>query len=225
MGQRVDVQPHYPYLLEMRVRTQDPDAELSFALCEIWLLASMRCQHASQRIAPGAGWQDFQQLLNSNTLTTPLGRLGKWAKRPVRLTFYAQNAPTGIDIDALALRGPGGNMLLRNGSFEQGHDNWFWQSDAHDHWHIDNLWVATLFEQGWLGVVMLACLWLAALYQLGHAYWLGDYLAGIVLASLIALSIASITQSMFDAPRITMAIMLLLLTALFWPKVKPAHVL
>jgi hypothetical protein len=227
IGQGVSVAPNYPYLLEFRVRTRDAGATLSFALCEIWLLASMRCQSVSQSVTPNTAWpytvwQDYQLPLNSGALTTTPGRLGKLAQRPVRLTFFAQNAPTGIDIDALALRGPGASTLLRNGGFEEGHNHWFWQTDAHDHWHMDNLWVGVLFEQGLVGIILLGCLWLAAFWQLVRALWRGDSLASVALASLVGISLVGITQSIFDAPRLTLGVFLMLFTALFWPVAKRA---
>ena len=42
--------------------------------------------------------------------------------------------------------------LIRNGDFSKGADYWFFKTHSHLPWHIKNLWVEVLFDQGWFGL-------------------------------------------------------------------------
>jgi hypothetical protein len=71
-----------------------------------------------------------------------------------------------------------------------------------------------LFEQGWLGLVLVSLLVLYALREFARRALRGDLLATAPLAALAGLLVVGMFDSLLDVPRLTLLIYLLLFLSL-----------
>src|SRR6185369_9146145 len=85
-----------------------------------------------------------------------------------RLTVFAiGSASEGVrfDVDNLVLKDAQGRDLLANGDFSQGLAQWFFTSDrSHLPWHVKNLFLHVLFEQGAVALVLHSALLAGSLW-------------------------------------------------------------
>jgi hypothetical protein len=209
MAQRVAVTGGTRYTLSLRVRSSQPTARLGIPLCEKHLLNSFRCQWRVVAVPGDGGWH-----AQSFTIDTGLVGEGNWlTRRPVDLSLYNETEGTRIDIDDVELRDEAGAQLVRNGDFSAGGDYWFFKTHSHLPWHIKNLWVEVLFEQGWLGLLSFLLVLAVLLGRLARAVRQGDRLAGVLLASTSGFLTVGLFGSLFDAPRIATLFFLLVVLA------------
>ncbi len=202
LAQKVPVTGHSGYRLALDVKSQQTNLTISIPVCEKHLLNSHRCRWSSQRFDGGDDqWHHLNTEFNSGDVGT-----GNWlSRRPVELFLYNPNKQATVDVDNVSLRDAQGNELLSNGSFSSGGDYWFFKTHAHLPWHVKNLWVSALFEQGWLGVTLLTLLMLALLiYLSGPAWQSGQPAAAAVVVAIIGLAATGLFDSPLDAPRITL---------------------
>jgi hypothetical protein len=96
---------------------------------------------------------------------------------------------------------------------------WFFAADSHLPWHIFNLWVQVLFEQGWFGVLAVAVAVAMSLVRTAIGMWRGDFFAAALLAALCGFLLIGLTESLFDGPRVTTLFFLLVFTGLLLPAV------
>ena len=220
--QRVALSPHTDYHLIMVIRSDAPTVNVSIAFCHKHLLFSERWQPdcVEQSIhSQRAGWQTVEWSFNSQAL----GQYG-WADWPVTLQLhnYGQHA---VAIDRLSLTDAQGREWLRNGDFNQRLQHWFWSSDF-DHlpWHSKQLWLHLWLENGWLGVLAFAALWLLGVRRQWRLYQAGDSLPIALLPVLIAVLGLGCTDTFIDEAPISFYVLLLLLAALQWPAQPPQAV-
>ena len=200
LGQRVDTQAGTRYALSFDLRGRGAaQVELIMPLCEKHLLSSRQCVWRKYRVAGDGDWHRVDAVLDSGNI----GR-GLWLSHPpVELYLYNAEAGQLLEVDNLSLRDPAGRELLRNGDFSAAGDNWFFRTDDHLAWHVKNLWVSMLFEQGWLGLLAFNLLLLAVLYRLLRRAWRGDSTAAVALSSLLGFLVLGLFASPFDAPRLS----------------------
>jgi hypothetical protein len=207
--QIVSVQPNQRYHLSLRARSADRDAELSVPLCEKWMLYSRRCVWQSVAIGDtGGAWRRF-----AVSFRTP-GPLPRGALRPVKLSLFSQAEGSALDIDDLSLQDDDGHELLRNGGFEQGTNRWFFSTDNHMPWHLENTWLQLAFEQGLLGVAAFGALLLCAIAALVRRLRARDPYAPVLAATMAAFLALSPLDSLFDFPHIAILVYLILLHTL-----------
>ena len=153
LGQRVSVVPGKKYTLALDLRSASPNAAVNVSLCEKSHQQSFRCKEASfQMNAAGTGWQHHEAVLDSEQIGAGLRLL----RRPVVLSLANARSASVVDVDNLRLVDEAGKDLVVNGDFSRGGARWFHSADSHLPWHIFNLWVQILFEQGWFGVLAVA---------------------------------------------------------------------
>lgn len=202
MLQPVTVTPGQQYMLGIDVANHGPPAFLHVNVCQRQLLYPQNCVAVPLRQIPHAsGWQRYQFPLHA-------GRLGG-DSLPVKLEIAAEGRQAVLDIDNVSLRSmPEGRELLRNGSFSDANDYWFFSSDRnHLPWHIKNLALNLYFELGWPGVAGYGLMLLSAvsvLLRRGDTAW---------LAALVAFQIVGLFDSLVDVPRLTLLSTLLLCAA------------
>ncbi len=199
LAQRVSVQPHTRYRLAFDLRGDGQRLSLTVPLCEKHLLDSRRCNWKTYEVRGGEGWQHIEATLDS-------GRIGEgnWLSRPpVELFLYNGENQQRLAVDNLSLRAPDGRELLRNGDFSAAGDFWFFKTHDHLAWHIKNVWVSLLFEQGWLGLIAFNLLMLAALIHLGRPAWSGNPVPAAALTATVGFLTVGLFASPFDAPRLT----------------------
>lgn len=206
-SQRVQAGAGQTYRLSVDIRAHRNGERLATPLCEKQMLDSRNCVWNEFNIANDGQWHRYTRDLAANAV----GAGGPWRHPPVELSLYHPGSGGALDVDNLHLLDAGGNELLCNGGFERGGDCWFFKTHGHLPWHIKNLWVHLLFEQGWLGLALFSALTLLALARSARAAWNGARLAWVVLASLSGLLTVGMFDSLLDAPRLATLLLLLLL--------------
>lgn len=204
--QPVAVSPQREYTLSLDLRSPQPGRSLAVGLCEKWLFASYNCVELTIQAGVEAGrWTHHER----RVVSAQQGR-GRWfAARPVKLALHP-GASGAVDVDNIKLEGQDGEQLIANGTFDKGFDRWFFSVDDHMPWHIFNLPVGLLFDQGWLGVVSFGLLAILALGRAARGVWSERSLtAGVVLAALGGFFILGLVNSLVDSPRITLLFLLL----------------
>jgi glycopeptide antibiotics resistance protein len=140
--------------LEARIRSAVGQPKLALSLCEKSILTSRSCNPATL-IAPAdakpAAWQQVRTQVDIPTAGVA-GRL------PLKLSLLTPGEKGSVDVTDIRLTTRDGVPLLRNGSFADGIDHWFFSTDVDPPWHIHNLPLTLLFDQGWFGLAAWATL-------------------------------------------------------------------
>lgn len=197
-AQRVPFTAGKRYRLEMDVRSRQGDARLETPVCEKQLLNSRQCEWSSIAIPGDGAWHR----LSHDIFSTKVGAEGVLHRPPVEIFLYNPGKGGVVDVDNLRLLGPDGRDVLCNGDFSRGGDCWFFKTHSHLPWHVKNVWVHVLFEQGWVGLLIFAGVTLLALTRLAREGWKGHRLAWAWLASLAGLLTVGMFDSLVDAPRL-----------------------
>lgn len=209
IAQRVTPSPGiYTAVLEVR----SPIAmELRIEICEQQLLYNGECGVASQKVLAGADWQRISVVLDGGRLST-----GSWYAP--RFGFFAvavESSGLGLDIREVALISPDGRNLIANGNFSEGMAHWIPISERyHLPWHIKNLELNVLFDQGIAGLTIFALLLIAALWRVVFGTARNHPLAPFLAASLVGFVVVGAFDSLLDVPRLAFLFYLLLLTSL-----------
>ncbi len=199
LAQRVQVQPFTRYRLSFDLRGDGKHLSITIPLCEKHLLDSRRCVWHSYELPGGKGWQHKEATIDSGEIGS-----GSWLSTPpVELFLYNEAKNQLLGVDNLSLKDPRGHELLRNGDFSEGGDFWFFRTHEHLAWHIKNLWVSMLFEQGWVGLIVFNLLLLDALAELAGPAWGGRPVPAAAFTAVLGFLIVGLFASPFDAPRLT----------------------
>ena len=204
------------YLIEASIRTENTTGTLVALLCEKTLLYSLKCESATLRsVSKERRWTDVQASIDVGEI----GQVGHRA-RPVTFSIYNFNDKhnpeknSSVDIDNIRLIDQAGVDIMANGDFSQGQARWFFTVDDHMSWHIKNMWINILFEQGWCGLALMTILIIYTLKKLGKAAWSGSALPLIILSSLSGFLVVGLSDSLFDAPRLTLLFWMLVFFSL-----------
>lgn len=215
MGQYISIQPNQRLKLTMDVRSPEENAILSVPICEKSLLYSFRCV-STEIIGDSKDWQRVEKEIDSaNVGSASQDIAGGWLTRPVQLAlFVGDEIGKIIEIDNLSLRNTKGENLIVNGDFSNGTDRWFFSTEKHYQWHIDNIWVHILFDMGWLGFCVFIFL---LIYVYCHLFMSlkQDIYASILLSAFTGFLIVGYVESPFDAPRLSFLFFMLICFAVF----------
>ena len=213
LDQIVDAPAAQPLTLRARIRSAAPGAEISFALCEKWILYSRECRQVTMRTSRANDWE-----LREVALTSPGDPAGSGVFRPtVKFALSGGSVKVPVDVTDLALVDAGGRNLLANGSFEHGGTRWFLTADDHWSWNVFNVFVEVLFEQGWLGLLAWAALLAYALALLAARACRGDAMAAASAGALVGFLIPACFDSVIDDPRMRLLLWLLVTVPLLLP--------
>lgn len=199
ISQRVAEPAPGPATLRLALRT--PQAvELHAAVCEKHLLYNGECLIVNRGVDPAGGaWQRLELPMTGGRLDA-----GPWfAPRWIVFAVGLGSQGSRVEIDDLSVVDAAGRELLVNGGFDEGMARWFFTSDHHHMpWHLKNLAVHLLFEQGLLGLA-------AGMLVLGAALWRttlgaarGHALAPPLAAALLGLFVVGLVDSVLDMPRV-----------------------
>jgi VanZ family protein len=193
-------------VLQARIRSSAVPPRLAVSLCEKSMLTSRSCNAASLVAPPEAKPGSWQTVRTSVKLPSgvPQGRL------PLKLSLLTPAEKGAVDVTDLQLRTQDGVALLRNGDFAQGMDHWFFSTDVDPPWHIHNLPLTWLFEQGWFGLLAWATLvsW-AGVAGVRRADRQGPA-AWAPLAALAAFLTSGALNTLVDEPRFLWLLLVLL---------------
>jgi hypothetical protein len=208
------------YTLSIDLRSSNPEAKLAVTLCEKSVQYSFRCKATTfQRGAAATSWEHHEVVLDSEQVGSAPWLLA----RPVALSIANARRGSVVDVDNVRVSDEGGHNLVANGDFSAGGSRWFFSADDHLPWHIFNLWVQILFEQGWAGVVALTVAVLISVRRLATGMWRGDLFSATLLAALGGFLLIGLTESLFDGPRVTTLFFLLLFLGWLLPSIPPVE--
>lgn len=203
LSQRVSVvEGNGQYLLSFDERSKE-DIGFQVEICEKHLLyvEEGHCAEAAVLVKAGDGveWSHVHVPLDGRRLSS-----GHWFAP--RLAFFSIALTSGLrsaDVDNVSVVDARGNELIRNGAFSDGFANWFFTSDKyHLPWHMKNLGLAVLFDQGLLGALTLLVLIVTSVFQLVRANRAGKSLAPAMLAALTGFLLVGLFDSLVDVPRV-----------------------
>ena len=184
-----------PLTLSADIRSSTVPARLNVYLCRKWMLASRDCRQVTLEARAGAGsWQTVQAAL-------PPAIEAAFIRAPFKLTLATPGTGALLDVDNLRLYAAGDAGLLHNGDFHAGMDRWFFATDIDPPWHIHNLAVSVLFDQGWFGVLAWLALLAVALGGGWRAARRGSAAGLAALAGLGAFLVSGSLNTLIDAPR------------------------
>ena len=213
--QFVAIEPGQKYWLKFDVRPSHANTKVTVPICEKWLLTSFQCVNPSIDLgSQKATWRSVELQVDTRDFALRPWPMG----RPVKLSLMHSLANSTLDFDNLHLLSENGTDLLQNGDFSQGLDHWFFSvaGTLHAHWRTHNLFVGTLFDQGWFGLFAMVALLGLASVRAAKGVWRGDVLAAGPLAAVCGFVAGGLFDTQIDSPRF-----LLLLLLLAWASVFP----
>ena len=194
------------YVVDLNVRSTQPNSQLTLSICEKWLLTSARCSTEVVNFNGNGTWQSVQMRIPSGDLGQ-----GPWyASRPVKFSLYNTSSSATVELDNIRMSGIAGNGLLANGDFSQKLDRWFFSVDNDLPWHIWSLPIQVLFDQGWLGVTAFGIFVLLGLSRAVKQAWRGHLEAGVVFAAATGFMVIGTLDSLVDSPRLLLLFLLVM---------------
>jgi hypothetical protein len=200
VSQRVS-EPRGPVKVTASVRAAN-HVGVHFEICEKHLLYNLGCLLGDAAVKPTAGqWQTVHAALQGNGVSR-----GAWYA-PKLLVFSMAMATGGgtADIKDLELTDADGHPLVANGDFSDGMAHWFFSSDRyHLPWHIKNMFLHVLFDQGIVGLALWTMLVGGTLLRLIGGAAKKHPLAPALTASLLGFLTVGLFDSLLDVPRLAM---------------------
>lgn len=195
--QRIRPEAELYYDVSIALRPETGKERLAVSLCEQVLLYSDRCVSRMVRPNKVGEWATYThqiQYLNHQN----------WAQflRPVFFSLYVHGGK-GLSIDDISIHVSDGEELMANGNFSSTYERWFFISDDHLRWHIENLPLQVWFEQGWAGLLLFFFMVAIVLIRLATMAARNDLLAAIYAVSIVSFLIVGLTSSLFDFPKLT----------------------
>ena len=216
MLQHVDVKAGQRYLLKLDIRRGVTDALPVAMVCQRWLIYPEDCTVAKfgKAEAPSSNWQTLQAQLPVRSTRNHWGA-------PLVLELYNNSRQAPLAIDNVSLvEVDSGRELIRNGSFTEANDYWFFSSDRnHMPWHVKNFAVNQLFELGWVGLLATAFLLLTVGGRMVARGLAGESYAVVSLAALTGCMMVGLFDSITDVPRLSILFLLIALAG----SLKPAR--
>jgi len=212
IAQRVTPSPGiYTVVLEVR---SPLETQLHVELCEQHLLYNGACAVAAATLRGTQEWERISRVLDGRGLSK-----GTWYAP--RLGFFALAVVSmgqAVDIRNVALIAPDGRSLIANGDFANGIARWVPISERyHLPWHIKNLELNLLFDQGITGLTIFLFLLLTTLTRLAFGRARNHPMAPFLVASLVGFIFVGVFDSLLDVPRLAFLFYLLMLTGLGLP--------
>lgn len=208
--QRVS-EPGARAVVTARVRAEK-NVTVHFEVCEKHLLYDKQCVVKQVNIKGASGlWQEVRAELLGVGPTR-----GDWYAPRLLAFAMAMESRGGLaNVEDVTLTSANGQQLLANGDFAEGMAHWFFSSDRyHLPWHIKNMFMNTLFDQGALGATLLALLMGGALWRTSLGTARSNALAPVLAASLSGFAVVGLFDSLLDVPRLSFVYYLLVLVAL-----------
>jgi hypothetical protein len=206
LEQFVTLAPDRVYALQLKIRAQSPEAQITIALCEKWLLASFDCVKSAAQAGPVPDvWQSVEIKFKSGAWAS-----GPWFEaRPTKLALHNPEQALWFDVADLHLQETGGRSLLDNGDFSQGMDHWFFSSDKHLPWHAKSLPIGVWFDLGWLGVAAFdAGIWRCLRSRCSRHVARRHACCGR-MAALVGFAMLGVFDTLIDTPRFLLMFLVL----------------
>jgi hypothetical protein len=211
VSQRVQVAPGERLIVLMEVRAAQ-GGMLSLEVCQKQLLYPHSCIEGVVNVPPGRDhWQPVRISLRGTLEPAPW-----YAPRLAFFSISALSRSGPIAVDNVSLVGAAGDNLIHNGNFSNGVDRWFFTSDRHHlPWHIKNLWLNFLFDQGIFGLLSFSLAYGWSLWRLTFGKARSHPVSPYLFASLTAFGVVGLFDSLMDVPRVAFLFYVLLFLGLF----------
>ncbi len=208
MGQRVSSVNGGDYKAALDVRAF-ASTLLNVTLCKNYLIYETKCVGAEVPVKPAEGWQHMEVALTGQELTD-----GSWySAQQAVFSLSVLSAGRTVAVDNVSVI-VGGRQSLSNGDFSQGLARWFLSGESYFvPWHIDNLALELLIDQGLFGLAALGLLVAAALRRLAFGGAHRHVLAPFIAAALAGYLAVGLFSSLMDIPRVAFLFFLLLITS------------
>jgi hypothetical protein len=212
LTQRVPLQTGGRYTAFVQAESTEP-VRLFLSLCVRHLLHSEHCQgrliEFNDRVGDGSGWRPVPL---DGPAFEPRHRWGG-SLRGVWAVSVVEPGQQ-LRLHAMALHAPDGTQLLKNGHFVHRLQHWLPAARSSFHpWHIDNLYLETLIERGWVGLLVLGA-WMAAVaWALLSRARRADALAWVFFASLLGMGALGAVISVLELPRVALLGLIVLAVA------------
>ena len=192
---------------------------LQVGVCARHLLYSDGCALKNVKVgASSPGLQRFVLPLDA----TPIAGGSWYAPRPTFFELSVDSMRQVVEIARVQLVDHSGRQLLANGDWSQGSAHWFIISEReHLPWHIKNMALHLLFEQGIAGLALLAIVTIAALARLSFGAARQSPLAAAIVAALAGYFVVGLFDSMLDVPRTAFMFYFVVLLAWAIPPARP----
>jgi len=148
-------------------------------------------------------WKSNELMINTAMFAVKDRLTSQLFRRPVKLSLYNGDGKAVIDVKSVKLINGDGEDLVKNGDFSHAMDHWFFSMDNYLPWHIENVWVQQLFDQGWFGLIVFCCFIVYCLSIYGMGLNKNDLFSVIALTSLSGFLVVGVVGSPFDEPRLT----------------------
>ena len=198
VSQRID-RPQAPVRVQLQARA-DKDARLHVEICQKHLLYDKGCLVKQVQVPGRPGqWQAVQLTLEGAPLVP-----GPWyAPRLVSFSIGTDTSGWPVAVRSLSAHDAQGHELLSNGDFQDGLAHWFFSSDRnHLPWHIKNMAMHLLFDQGLLGLGSVLALVAACLVRTTVGGARSHPLAPGLAGGTAGLLIVGLFDSLLDVPRL-----------------------
>lgn len=191
------------------------DVGLHVEICEKHLLYPMDCRVAQFDVKGSPGqWRPVTVQLPGAGLDPG----ARWAPRFLVFSMAVLWQGRSVDIARLRAVDATGRELLVNGDFADGMSHWFFTSDRyHLPWHMKNLALHLLFEQGLAGLLSMAALTAGVLWRVTFGHARRHPMAAPLAGALLGFGVVGAFDSLLDVPRLAWLFYLLLLVALTLP--------
>lgn len=217
--QIVSIQSGQRYRLSFDVSADQSGLVPAFSLCEKWMLTSISCKAIrSPPVSEPGVWKRQEAYVDSGEL----GVRPWYGASRIKFAFALPPTATTIRYANVRLEDSRGRDILYNGAFEYGTDGWFFSADEHLPWHAKQLWLGELFDLGWFGVGALATLVGVTLIRGIRQAWRGNLFAAAATASILAILLVGLFDTLIDAPRFLMLFVMIAGMAAFTPMLSDA---
>jgi hypothetical protein len=212
MAQRIPIVAAASYGAEFDVRTFASTA-LSVTYCQKYLIYDTACVTAEVPVNAVQGWQHVMVTMTGNELAQ-----GSWyAPQSGVFSLSVLKAGRMVAIDNVQLIADG-HELLGNGDFSQGLARWFLSGESYFvPWHIDNVGLEVLLDQGLFGVIALGWTVLATMRRLVFGTAHRHVLAPFIAAALAGYLAVGLFSSLMDVPRVAFLFFLLVTASWLLP--------
>lgn len=217
VSQRI-LPPKGPVSVSLSVRVTKP-VNVHLEVCEKHLLYSAGCLLGGVYVEPKTtDWQSFEVPLKGGELSS-----GAWfAPRIVSFSVATDSVMGLVDVDNIQLRSADGRQLLDNGDFSQDLQRWFFSSDRnHLPWHIKNVFMNVLFDQGGVGLALFIAMGLAALWRVTVGRAKDHPLAPGIAGGLVGFVVVGLFDSLLDVPRLAFLFYVVLLLGMTLRHARP----
>lgn len=206
-----------PYRLEISLRGYSKGAEkLLIEFCERNLLPTGRdCRWIGIKLDPNiqGRWETYKQSIDVNSNTGLLS-----FARPFEISLLNRGLHANLDISSVQIYDAAENELLRNITFNEQFDYWFFSSGNHLAWHIKNICVSALFEGGILELTLFLLFYGFVLFQLLQTSAAARPYAIVLLSSVAGFLVIGLFNSPFDFPKISWLFYLTAWVAILGPE-------